>query len=132
MHFIIRFSFKNFVEGLSAGSTVYSIAYSEGSSDKAEAVVLLTSDGGIADGPINALRLTFEVNGVDALEVATGAAAKLKELIGLWGMIWSQGALLTEGLNESLREYSGGPPHPIKRLDEWIATKKGDEKEAVG
>lgn len=47
MNFLIRFGFNEFVESLPTGSTVYSIAYSEGLAEKAEPVVLLTSDGGM-------------------------------------------------------------------------------------
>src|SRR6267142_5292508 len=101
MNFLIRFHFTEFLEGLAAGSTVYSVAYSEGPIEKAEAVVLLTSDAGIAGGPINVLRMTFELNGAGALPVAKNASDKLHELLELRGMSWSQGVLLTEGLNES-------------------------------
>lgn len=130
MNFLIRFGFNDFGESLAAGSTVFGIAYSEGAAEKAEAVVLLTSDGGRASGPILALRMSFEVNGGDALAVATDAFDRVKELMRLRGMTWSKGVLLTEGLNESIRDYTGTNPYTIKTVDEWLAKERSKDEEA--
>lgn len=82
-------------------------------------------------GPIIVHRMPFEVSKTDALEVAQEASDKLnKELIGLRGMTWSKGVLLTAGLNESLRDYAGSTPYAIKTIEDWLAREKSAATEA--
>lgn len=121
MSFLIRLSFGSFIEDIPAGSTVYVAAFTQGTADKARAFVLLTTD---VSGVIHAVRLRFELGGSDAGEIAIDASGKLKTILGLKGIAWSTGVLLTVGLEDALPSYSNTDLVSIEQLDNFIAKAK--------
>lgn len=127
MSFLIRLGFDSFVEGLTAGSTVYTVGYVETVDERAEAVIVLTSNGGAESDLINALRMRFEPT--ETGEMPATAMDKVRKLLDLRGMTWSKGILLTEGLSETLREYGATSFHTLQQLDEWLSGENDNEKE---
>ena len=129
MSFLIHFNIRNFVESLAAGSTVYSLAFVDPSREKPQAIVLLTSDAGVADGRIHVIRIAIETNGEDPLTAAGNASDKLRELLGLTGTTYRTGVLHTAGLQDALRYYGNTGLYTMKELEELIAEeKKGKDK----
>jgi hypothetical protein len=128
MSFVIHFNLADFMEVLSANSVVYSVSYTETALGKTDAVVVLTSDAGLAGGPVHAARLIIDAEKGDEASVVS-TAEKFGELLELKGMIWHQGIMLTEGLREALRYYGKtGVSYSGKQLDELLIKEKEKPK----
>ena len=123
MKFLLRLSFETFVEGLAQGSTVYCTGFIEADED----VVLLTSDGGIENGPIHVLRMRFAST---EDEGSTRALVAVRTLLKLKGMIWSSGVLLTQGLSDAIREFKNTAFMTHEGLEAQLAEASG-KKEKV-
>ncbi|HEV7682491.1 MAG TPA: hypothetical protein VGO68_10250 [Pyrinomonadaceae bacterium] len=126
MSFLIRLTLDSFVEGLPTESTVYMAGYTETTDEKAEGIILLTSNGGIEGGTIHTLRMRFELTETE--DIPETVVTNVRQLLTLRGLTWSRGILLTEGLNETLKEYSNTDFHTPQQLEGWLAKVKDDKK----
>ena len=93
-----------FFKTLAAGSTVYSMAFSEGLEEKAEGFLLLTSEAGVAGGTIHAIQMIIkDDNQTVALTRAVAAEEEIQEFLKSKGMTVHDGILLTAGMHDAVR-----------------------------
>jgi len=118
-------NFPVFFKHLTAGSTVYSMAYSEGLEEKAEAFLLLTSELGVAGGTIHAIQMIIKDDKEAlALPRAVAAEEKMKNFLKSKSMIVHDGLLLTAGLHDALRFWGRAVKYNLSSLEEMVAVKE--------
>jgi hypothetical protein len=131
MSFLIHVGFPGFFKHLKKNSIVYTAAYSEARREEIESVVLLTSDGGVENGMIHALRLGIEPDGAEtkveadaALRLAVDACDKIEDFLTSKGLSTREGVLLTAGAQEALRYWGSSIVLKFKELEELLAQGK--------
>jgi hypothetical protein len=117
MNFVIHFNFGGFIGGIAPNSLVYTTAFTESRTPERELTLLLTTESGVQGGTVHALRLSIDTEGeTELLPLAEKALKMIRELLVLVGMTWSQGMLLTEGLDGALRQYGKSITRPTLAL----------------
>ena len=128
MSFLFRAGLFSFLDGLSAGSTVYGLAFTQIRHKNLEALVLLTSNSGIEGGTIHALRIEIETDEQEEpLAIAVEAHDKLVEILKLRGLKWELGLLLTPGLTDALESFGSTGPFSLKIVEEWLKNEKAKQ-----
>jgi hypothetical protein len=130
MNFVIHFNFAGFVEDLPPGSIVYVSSFTIRQLEVTQIFTMLTTEASVSGGTIHVVRLAIEATEEDTNKNSGIAGEKFKELLEIRGMVWRQGMVLTEGLNDAVQVYSNtGVKYSVERIDEMIAEAKEGSKE---
>ncbi len=139
MSYIIHFNLSDFIDALQIGSNVYIASFTESfpfeeiGKREVEAVVILTSDAGLLNGPVHGVRLVIQREELSIPSPSTledtsqprpskTASRIIHELLTLKRMTSWRGILLTENILNELRTFTRtGITNNIETLEKLLA-----------
>ena len=108
MNFVLHFTIRSFVEKLQAGSIVYLATYTLGVGKEETKHLLLTTDGGIEGGTIQAVNMRIlEKAEADSTKVSSLEASEMFiAFLKTRRVTVLKGVLATAGLNDTLQYWN--------------------------